>query len=196
MYDVPYREAVGSLLFAARVSRPDIEFAVNIIKCQFLTCYESEHWQAVKRVFRYLRGTTNHGIVYGNDESQSVLKGYTDSDYAGCTETRKSTSGFVFILNNGTISWSSQRQRVGALSTTEAEYVALAKGTQEAVWLKRLCSEIGLEYPTIEMFVDNQSAIKLAGNPEFHKRTKHIDERYHYAREVSEQGDIVLKYTV
>lgn len=126
---IPYREAVGSLLFAARVSRPDIEFAVNRAS-QFLTKYGRQQWLEVKNIIRYLKGTLDYGIVISDSESEHTLVGYTDADYAGCIETRKSTSGFVFMLNGGPIAWSSQRQPVVSLSTTEAEYIALAHGVK------------------------------------------------------------------
>ena len=118
--NIPYREAVGSVLFAARVCRPDIEYAVNYAS-QFLNCYGKEHWQAVKRIIKYLIGTRNFGITLGNSGSSNNLCGYTDADYAGCVDTRKSRSGFVFMFNGGPICWSSQRQTIVALSTAEAE---------------------------------------------------------------------------
>ena len=112
----------------------------------------------------------------------------------GRIDTRRSTTGFVFMLNSGAVSWSSQRQRIVALSTTEAEYIALAKGTQEAVWLKRFFQEIDQKCETIPMYVDNQSAIKLANNPEYHAKTKHIDVRYHFVRDINDRGDIIIEY--
>lgn len=102
---IPYRQAVGSLLFTAKVYRPDIEFAVNYAS-QFLNSFGQEHWQAVKKTIRYLIGTRDYGITFGSFVS---ITGFTDADYAGCLETRKSRSGFVFLLNNGPICWSSQR---------------------------------------------------------------------------------------
>lgn len=111
---IPYREAIGSLLFAARVCRPDIEFAVNYAS-HFLSCYDDTHWQVVKKIMRYLNGTRDFGIVYGNSGSSFEISGFTDADYAGCVNTRRSRSGFVFVLNGGPISWSSQLQRVVAL---------------------------------------------------------------------------------
>lgn len=190
---IPYREAVGSLLFLARVSRPDIEYAVNRAS-QFLTNFSEEHWQAVKRIFRYLCGTKNFGITYGSSGSEGNLTGFTDADYAGCLDTRRSTSGFVFMFHGGPVTWSSQRQGVVSLSTTEAEYIALAHGVKESIWLKNMFCQLGVTINCVSIFVDNQSAIKLANNPEFHKRTKHIEVRYHFTREVFERGDIDLIY--
>lgn len=132
MENIPYREAIGSLLFAARVSRPDIEYVVNQAS-QFLNDYSDEHWKAVKRIFRYLKGTIDYGIVYGCNKINCDLVRYTNADYAGCIDTQKSTSGFIFLLNGGAITWSSQKQRVIARSTTEAEYITLATGTKDAI---------------------------------------------------------------
>lgn len=190
---IPFREAIGSLLFAARVCRPDIEYAVNYLS-QFINSFNRDHWQAVKRVIRYLIGTRNHGIVFGNSGSAYGLKGFTDADYAGCTESRKSRSGFVFLLNDGPISWSSQRQSIVALSTAEAEYVALANGAKEAIWLCKMLNELQIEHTTVPLFVDNQSAIKLAENAEFHKRSKHIDVRFHFVRDLVKRQDIEIKF--
>lgn len=191
---IPYREAVGSLLFAARVSRPDIEFSVNRAS-QFLTKYGRQQWLEVKNIIRYLKGTLDYGIVFSDSGSEHTLVGYTDADYAGCIETRKSTSGFVFMLNGGPIAWSSQRQPVVSLSTTEAEYIALAHGVKECIWLKRMLTELGIKgNDCIQIFVDNQSAIRLANNPEFHKRSKHIDVRFHFVRDVCDRGDINIQY--
>ena len=190
---VPYREAVGSLLFAARVCRPDIEYAVNYAS-QFLDSFGQEHWIAVKKIIRYLIGTRTSGIVFGSSGSSLNLVGFTDADYAGCLETRKSRSGFVFLLNNGPISWSSQRQNVVSLSTTEAEYIALAHGAKEAVWLRRMLSELNVNCGSVPIFVDNQSAIKLANNSEFHKRSKHIDIRFHFIRDMLSRKEIEIHY--
>ncbi|XP_033218364.1 secreted RxLR effector protein 161-like [Belonocnema kinseyi] len=121
--NVPCREAIGTLLFAARVCRPDIEYAVNYLS-QFVDAHNRTHCSAVKQILRYLSGTRDLGIVFGNSGSSCEIRGYTDTDYAGCLETRKSRSGFVFQLNGGPISWSSQRQSVVSLSTAEAEYIA------------------------------------------------------------------------
>lgn len=191
---VPFRQAIGSLLFAARVTRPDIEFIVNYLS-QFLNDFLIAHWNAVKRIFRYLHGTLDFGIEYKANGSKNMLIGFTDADYAGCPITRRSRSGFVFLLNNAPISWCSKRQSVVSLSTTEAKYIALAQGTKDAVWLQRMLNELNIECKSVLMYVDNQSAIKLANNPEFHSRTKHIDVRYHFVREIVEKREIVIEYT-
>lgn len=189
---VPYREAVGSLVFLAAVSRPDIAFAVNSVS-KYLNNHNIEHWRAVKRILAYLKGTIDYGIEYKNGGSKFGLVGFSDADYASDIETRRSTTGYIFFLANGPVS--SQRQKLVTLSTTESEYVAAAAATREAMWLRKLLRDIGylIENETA-LFGDNQSAIRLVENSEFHKRTKHIDIRYHYIREKYVSKDIVVKY--
>lgn len=191
MSTVPYRQAVGSLMFAAVVSRPDIAHAVANVS-RFLDKPGKEHWSAVKKILRYIKGTVNFGLLYkGNSNG---LQGYTDSDYAGCVDTRRSTSGFIFIKAGAAVSWMSQRQRIVALSTTEAEYVAAAEGAKEAIWLKKLLNSMGEHIGCVELKIDNQGAIKLVQNPEYHKRTKHIDVRFHFIRDKVEEGTIAVNY--
>ena len=126
----------------------------------------------------------------------SRICGYTDADWAGDIESRRSTSGYVFMMNGGCISWKSQKQRTVALSSTEAEYMALSEATKEAVWLKVFLGELGemASDEAVKMYEDNQGSIALAKNPEFHKRTKHIDIRYHFVREKVESGEVILEY--
>lgn len=188
----PYRQAVGCLMFAAVVSRPDIMFAVSLVS-RFVTDPKPIHWTAVKRIFRYLKGTMSEGIVYGGDKEDLIA--FSDSDYAGCLDSRKSTSGYLFTLAGSAVTWSSQRQSIVALSTTEAEYVSACEAAKEAIWLRLLLSDVGvtLNGPT-QMQLDNQGSIKLIENPAFHKRTKHIDVRYHFIREKYESGEIDIVY--
>lgn len=188
----PYREAVGSLIFLATVSRPDIAFAVNYVS-RFINKWSDYHVKAVKRIFRYLKSSINLSIVYRKMNNLELI-GYSDADYAGCPETRRSTSGFIFLLNAAPVTWSTQKQGVVAQSTTEAEYIALALATKEALWLRSLLSELGFQQSATCIKVDNQSAIKLSKNPEFHKRTKHIDIKFHFVRDVSDRGEINIVY--
>ncbi|XP_039315491.1 secreted RxLR effector protein 161-like [Solenopsis invicta] len=138
---VPYREAVGSLMFLAVVSRPDIAYAVNLVS-KYLNKHSRAHWMAVKRIFAYLVGTKDRGILYKSTGNELELVGYCDADFAGDIEMRRSTSGYVFMFANGVISWSSQRQKTVSLSTTESEYVAAAAAVREGVWLRMLCEDI------------------------------------------------------
>ncbi len=141
-----------------------------------------EHLRALNRVFRYLQGTKGHELVFRRGTTDALmLKGYADADWASNRNDRKSTSGYVFILGGGTTSWSSKKQSAVALSSTEAEYIAGGHTAKEAVWLRRLLSELGQDMtePTI-LHIDNQSSIALAHNPKFHDRTKHVDIQHHF----------------
>lgn len=179
---VPYAEAVGSLMYCALATRPDIVQVLSILS-KYNSCPREEHWKAVKRVFRYLNGTRDIGLVYKKVETPKIVC-YTDADWAGDHESRKSLSGMVSFITTGPISYKSQQQPVVALSTTESEYIAATVAIKELIWMQRFIGE--LKAPIAEGAIlrcDNQSAIKLIRNPEFHQRTKHIDIRYHYIRE-------------
>jgi len=142
---------------------------------------------------RYIAGTTGHGIWYSR-VSNFILTGFTDSDWAGSTDDRKSTSGFVFNLGSGAVSWSSKKQEVVALSTSEAEYIAATSTACQAVWLRRLLADFNQEQiGATEIFCDNRSTVAMTKNPAFHGRTKHIDIRYHFIRKLVSTEEIVLK---
>lgn len=184
MKTLPYREAVGGLLYAAITLRPDIAFVTSRL-AQYCENPGVQHWKAAKRVIKYLAGPRDYGICFGGSETfNRQLNGYSDADYAADIDTRRSTSGFVFTLNGGPVSWTSRRQPIVALSTMESEYIAASDASREATWLRILLKELGIEQnkPT-PIWCDNESAISLAKNPNSHKRFKHIDVRYHYIRE-------------
>ena len=145
----------------------------------------------MKKILRYIRGTSDVALCFG--ESDLTVKGYVDSDYAGDLDGSKSTTGYVFTLSGGTVSWVSKLQSVVAMSTTEAEYVAAAQASKEAVWLKMLLEELGHEQEKITLFCDNQSALYLARNPTFHSKTKHIRVQYHFVREKVEEGTVDMQ---
>jgi hypothetical protein len=193
MKHIPYREAVGSLMWAAVGTRPDIAFPVGILS-KFLDNPGPAHWEAVKRVFRYLQGTKDWRLTYG--AGKRGLEGYSDADGMS-QEHRRAISGYAFLIDGGAVSWSSKKQELVTLSTTEAEYVAMTYAAKEAIWLQQLIGELfrPLEHP-IMLHGDNQSAIALAYSDvgQFHARTKHIDIRYHFIRYVIENGSIRLVY--
>jgi transposase InsO family protein len=191
MRKVPYREAIGSLMYAAVATRPDIAFAVSTLS-QFLENPGEAHWQAVKRIFRYLAGTRGVALTYGGERHELV--GYTDADGAS-QEHRRAISGYAFIIDGGAVSWSSKKQELVTLSTAEAEYVAATHAAKECIWLRRLTGDI--LPPTAEpmtLHCDNQAAIKLAQDDNYHARTKHIDIRYNFIRDVVKRGHIELQY--
>ena len=154
-----------------------------------------EHLNGVKRVIRYVKGTIDYGLLYKKGESNSELIGYSDSDFAGDVGDRKSTSGHIFLLGGMAISWTSQKQSIVALSSCEAEYIAATGATCQALWMKRLISELRHEeQKKVKLMVDNQSAITLSKNPVHHNRTKHIDTRYHFIRQCIEDNNIEITF--
>lgn len=167
----PYREAVGSLMYLALGTRPDIAFAVSLIS-RFVDCADEVHVTAVKRVLKYLRGTQNYGIFYDSQVNNLKFFAFSDADYAGDIVQRKSTSGYCFLFDHSIISWHSKLQRCTAQSTAESEYIVASEATKELMWLKRLVRGLDQklsELPTL--YSDNHSAIKLTKNPEFHDRS-------------------------
>lgn len=192
--EVPYQEAIGCLLYAAQGCRPDISFAVNCLS-KFNNCHSQIHWAAVKRVFRYLQGTKKMKLCYSRDVSPGI-KVYSDADWANDSDDRRSVSGYVVLMQGGPISWSSKRQQTVALSTTEAEYMAVSATTQEVMWIQGLSCELQPKIcqDPILIYSDNQSAIHLGMTNSYHPRTKHIDVRHHFIRDKIQEKKIILKY--
>ncbi|XP_047116008.1 secreted RxLR effector protein 161-like [Schistocerca piceifrons] len=152
-------------MYLSTVTRPDITFAVNKA-ARAMEKPTTEDWNRVKRIFRYLKGTLNFGIVYNKKEE---LKIYADADFAGDNRTRRSTTGILAKYSGGAVSWTSQLQKVVATSTTEAEIIAASEGAKELVWLRRLLSElVEMSGQPPVLYIDNASALKLAKNPEYH----------------------------
>jgi hypothetical protein len=191
MRNVPYHEAVGSLMYASLGTRPDITYAVQAVS-RFSTKPGIAHWEAVKRIFRYLKGTKDLWLSYGGVGKELI--GYADAD-GSMSEDRHALSGYAFLINGGAVSWSTKRQEIISLSTTESEYVAATYAAKEALWLRSLISQLfdtTLEPTTL--FSDNQSAIALTKDHQFHARTKHIDIRFHFIRWIVENGSLRLVY--
>ena len=190
--DVPYSSAVGSLMYAMLATRPDLAYTVGVLS-KFNATYDTVHWQAAKRALRYMQGTKHWSLVLGG--SDSALAGYTDASFGDDVGTRRSTSGYVFRLHGGTVSWRSSVQKSVAVSTVEAEYVAASDATKEAIWLRTLLTELGMApVDTTTLHGDNQGSIALASDPTNHSRAKHIDIRYHFVRERIASKDIRLVY--
>jgi hypothetical protein len=189
-----YQSAVGSLMYAMLGTRPDLAFAVSVVS-RFASNPTTTHLKAVKRIFRYLRSTIRMGLVFRG--SIEPLTGYTDSDWAGDHDTRRSTSGYVFSIGSAAISWSSKRQPTVSLSSCEAEYIGQTNATKEAMWLQGFLKQLNPTYEGLGatiIYGDNQGAIALAKNPQFHARTKHIDIQHHFVREKVAEGRVRLKY--
>ena len=179
-----YQSAVGSLLFLSTKTRPDIAYAVSTV-ARFSSKPSKHHWTAVKHIMRYLKGASKLGLLYSKDGSDDCF-GYSDADWAGDTDDRKSTSGYLFQLSGVAVSWSSKKQTCVTLSTAEAEYIVLSSAAQEAIWIhqltKNLKNDMAAKEPIV-IYEDNQSAICMAKNPQFHGRTKHIEINYHFIRD-------------
>jgi hypothetical protein len=194
MSHVPYASVVGSLMYAMVCTRPNIAHAVGVLS-RYMSKPGKEHWTTIKRVFRYLCGTTSYGLCYqGRLGLDRVLDihGFVDADWDGDLDCRRSTSGYVFNLFGGAISWMRKRQSVVALSTIEVEYMATTHASKEEVWLQILCSGIGLVQQDVRIDCDSQSAIFLAKNSTYHSKTKHIDVQYHFVRDMVEDKKVLL----
>ena len=189
-----YQSAVGCLLYLSGWTRPDIAYSVGNV-ARFCSDPTEEHWTAVKRIFRYLQGTANYGLEYSKQNGDGNLVGFSDADWAGDPNDRKSTSGYIFVMNGGAISWKSRKQTCVALSTAEAEYVALASAAQETAWIRQLLNDLHHQQddPTI-LYEDNQAAVAISKNSQLHTKMKHIAIRYHYVREKALDKTIDVQY--
>ncbi|GKV07267.1 hypothetical protein SLEP1_g19063 [Rubroshorea leprosula] len=187
-----FKQLVGSLRYLT-CTRPDISYGVGLIS-KFMEFPRQSHLQVAKRIMRYLKGTFDHGLFYSSS-SNCALVGYSDSDWGGDLDDRKSTTGYCFNFGSTACSWSSKKQSIVALSTCEVEYVAVASSACQAIWLQSLKNQVRvpIEEP-MKIFVDNISAINLAKNPVQHGRSKHIDIRFHYSRDLIDKRVIELKY--
>jgi len=185
-----YRSIVGSLRYLVN-TRPDLAYSVGYVS-RFMESPTTEHFGAVKRILRYISGTLSYGCQYKRKKQEEArLLGYSDSDQAGDIDTRRSTTGVLFFLGNNPVTWQSQKQKVVALSSCEAEYIAATTAACQGIWLARLISELrGREAGATSLKIDNESAIALSKNPVFHDRSKHIDVRYHFIRECVEDGRV------
>ena len=188
-----YQSAIGSLLYLSVGTRPDITFTVGHM-AKFCAKPTQQHWTGVKRIMRYVKGTVHYGILYTKQSSQECV-GYSDADWAGDVNDRRSTSGYVFQISGGSISWKSRKQTSVALSSAEAEYMALAAAAQEALWLIQLTTELGSETTEpLTIYEDNQATISMTKNPQYHGRSKHVAIKYHFIREHVSDGSVQLEY--
>ncbi|CAH9074982.1 unnamed protein product [Cuscuta epithymum] len=188
-----YRSLIGNLRYLTH-TRPDISYAVGIIS-RYMEKPTTVHQVAAKRILRYVKGTINYGIQYERGQGVEELVGFTDSDLASDVDDRKSTGGMAFYLNGNLITWQSQKQQTVALSSCEAEYMAATLASCQALWLRNLLSELtGRKPKPVTLYIDNKSAIALIKNPVFHKRSKHIDTRFHFIRECVEKGQMVVEF--
>ncbi|KAG9512183.1 hypothetical protein KCU93_g10402, partial [Aureobasidium melanogenum] len=190
-----YQSKVGSLLYLSCIARPDLAEAVGVVS-RYNSNPNDSHMEAVDQIIAYIKATPNLGLCYSKDPHDE-LHAYSDADWAGCKDSARSTTGWVVMLSGAPISWSSKRQKSVALSTCESEYVAGYKAAQELVWITGLLNELrvkDISTREVVLQMDNQAALKLSRNPEFHDRTKHINIKFHYLRELNSEGLIKTQY--
>ncbi|CAA0823425.1 cysteine-rich RLK (RECEPTOR-like protein kinase) 8 [Striga hermonthica] len=187
-----YRQLVGSLIYLT-LTRPDISYAVGIAS-RFMEKPKKPHLELVRRILRYVKGSIDYGLFCQRNKDTKIV-GYCDADYAGCGDTRRSTTGYVFKFGSAAISWCSKRQPTVSLSTAEAEYRAAAMAAQETIWLMQLLKDLHQPFSyAVELYCDNQSSIRIAENPVYHERTKHVEVHYHFVREKVLTEEIEMKH--
>jgi hypothetical protein len=194
MSKVPYSLTIGNLMYAMVCTRPDIAHAMGVVS-RYMNNPGKEHWETVKWILKYLRGTATHALCF--EGLDIVLQGYVDSDMAGDKDRRRSTTGYVFTVGGTPISWISKLQMVVALSTIEGEYFSATEASKEMIWLQRFMEELGKKQENSRLYCDSESTIHLAKNLTFHSNTNHIQLMYHFIRSILEDGDLKLeRYTL
>jgi hypothetical protein len=181
-------------MYAATITRPDIAHAAGLL-ARTASKWSNEHVKAARHLLRYLRGTTDLCHTFDAMAGKRTVLGYADADWGGCLDTRRSTTGYLFKTFGGPVAWKSRRQATTALSTTEAEYMASADATRQAVWLRLLLKDLGhgLDGP-LSILNDNNAAILLSKNPVNHDRSKHIDIRHHFLRDKVSDNTVELSH--
>ena len=187
-----YQSMIGSLLHLANCTRPDLAQAVGAL-ARHMANPSKEHMDAAKQVLRYLAGSTDLGLMFKRDAPSEVI-GYCDADYAGDIDKRKSTSGYVFIVSGGAVSWSSKLQSTVAMSTCESEFMSAAHAAKEALWLRDIKGDLKGRVEPVTIFGDNQGALKLVHHPYSHQRTKHIDVAHRFVQDRVERGELKCDY--
>lgn len=191
--NIPYQEAIGSLLYLSQVSRPDITFADLLSR--YNNNYRNVHWNAVKRLLRYIKGTVDYKLTFSRDGGDN-LNVYCDADWGNKINERYSVTGYCFLIQGGAIIWNSKKQKTVALSSCEAEYMSISSTLQELLWIRNLISEINpsvVSGPT-KLFCDNIGALELSKNSIINDRSKHIDVRHHFIREHIKNNDVCVEY--
>lgn len=195
MQQIPYKECVGYLIYLMRTNRPDIAFPVSVVS-RFLHNPGTKHWAAVKRILRYLKGTASYELQLGGNLNTSLpLVAFTDADFAGNIDTKRSTTGYLFFLNSSLISWASKSQHSVATSSTHAESLAAFQTATEAIWLRNLLNDMKLlQNKPIITYCDNQATIQLAKHHMITPRSKHFEIKIHYLREQISNGFVKVEY--
>ncbi|RVD84023.1 uncharacterized protein DFL_005791 [Arthrobotrys flagrans] len=187
-----YQQLVGQYMYLMVSTRPDLAFTVGRLS-KFMASPTEEHGIAAKSVLRYLQKTKTMGLLLGgNATTPLTLKGYSDADWAGDLDDRKSTGGHMFFLNESLIQWKSKKQTIVTDGTWHSEYIAASEAAKEALWLKRLLISMKLKISTPQLYIDNTAAEQLAVNPKSHNRTKHVDVKYHLIRDQVNRKEITI----
>ncbi|XP_051127356.1 secreted RxLR effector protein 161-like [Andrographis paniculata] len=196
MRNIPYGSAVRSLMYAQVCTRSDIAYVVGVLE-RYQSNSSVDHWKAAKKVIRYLQGTKDFMLMYRQTDVLEMI-GYSDSDYVGCIDTQKSTSGYVFMLAGGAISWRSTKQSITATSTMEAEFVSCFEASSHGVWLKSFISKLRvvdfISRP-IKLYCDNSVVVFMAKNNKSGSR-KHIDIKYLALRERVKENKVVIEHVI
>lgn len=190
------RQLIGTLMYVMLCIRPDLCNSISILS-RYQSCASEDLWRALKRVLRYMKGTVNLNLIFKrNTFNEECIIEYVDSDWAGDSTDHRSTAGYIFKILDCPVSWVSRKQPTVALSSTEAEYAAMSIAASEACWLRSLFKDFMIKrnFVCIKLYEDNQSAIRVSKNPEFHKRLKHVDIKYHFIREKVKENKIDVKY--
>lgn len=188
--NLPYQSLIGCLQWLSNLTRPDIAHAVSQLS-RFNSNWTADHWIMAKHVLRYLKGSSSLGVAFGG--THTPLSVYSDTDFSQCPETRRSVTGYIFCLNNGCISWNSQRQHVVALSTSEAEYMAASDAARHLAWVRDFLFDIFQQQtnPT-PFYIDSTSAVSVITEHAIKKLSKHIDRRFHHIQEQHQSGKIEI----
>jgi hypothetical protein len=187
---LPYAQLVGAVLYSSTVSQPDLSHAASVLS-RYISKWSKTHFGAAKHLLRYLKGTKNYALIF---KAVKQTVGYYDSDWGGNLDTQRSTTGYLFKIFEGVVSWRSRRQPTVALSTTEAECMASADAARQAIWLQQLLEDLqlGLGKDPFPIYNHNTDTVALSKNPVYHERSKHIGLQHHYLRERVEDGTISL----
>ena len=192
---IPYASVVGSLMYFQTCTRPDLSFAVGM-----LGRYQSnpgiDHWKAAKKVMRYLQGTKDYMLTFRRSDQLEVI-GYSDSDFAGCVDSRKSTFGYLFLLGEWAISWKSAKQYVIALSTMKAEFVACYEATIHALWLRNFISGLGVVdtiTKLLKIYCDNFAAVFFSKNDKYSRGAKHMELKYFAVKEEVQKQRVCIEH--
>lgn len=194
MEKYPYANVVGSIMYSMISTRPDLAYSLSMVS-RFMSNPGLAHRQALKWILRYLRSSMGLGLLYKKYEEKDDdnIIGYADSDHGGCLDSRRSMTAYIFTIYGNIVSWKASLQKVIATSTTEAEYVAITEAVKEGLWLKGFLGELLQQKESFTVFSDNKSAICLIKNPVYHERTKHIDIKLHFVRDLVFRGKVKMQ---